>query len=208
MNVLDIPLWYDCSKTDDSLLLSNSAEIIKVFRQIAPLLFSKIKRSEKTRIVKKALILLGHKSGYKVYSNGLNKNDLEEIGKGFVNKEWLYDLQWYTEPENVYEKNEGYITKSFSMVMECEWDIKRREDRSSNDYSAMKYDLQKIICSNASLQVMIFKLKNTCDLIQIDEHMMKILNIFENRTKTSIILLVGVNQNESKILYREIKSLT
>ncbi len=205
MNDSDIQLWSDCSETKDNLLSSDSTEIIKVFRQITPLLFSKIKRSEKTRVVKKALILLGHKTGYKVYSNSLDENDLKEIGKGFINKEWLYDLQWYTEPKNVYEKNEGYITKTFSMVMECEWDIKKKEDRSLNDYSAMKYDLQKIICSNASLQVMIFKLKNTCDLIQIDEHMIKILNIYENRTKTSIILLIGVNQKERKIYYREIK---
>lgn len=197
-------MWGDISNIDNDLY-DESKKILVEIRKIKDNIFGLKKRSERTRLIKKTLIGLGHKLKYKVYANGLSDNDIKELGEKFVNKEWLFDLQWYTEPDNVYKKNKGYRMLSLNMVMECEWDIKRKYEKVENEYSAMKYDFQKIICSNAKLQVMIFKLKEENDIQNIDKHINSLLSIYKNITKESIVLIIGFRQKNRKVYYREVK---
>jgi hypothetical protein len=196
-------MWDEVSNKKNNLY-NESIKVLNSINQISNTFFLLKKRSEKTRLIKKTLTILGHKLGYKVYANGLTEEDKLEIGNNFVNKEWLFDLQWYTEPDNIYKKNKGYKTLSFPMVLECEWDIKRKNEKIENDYSAMKYDFQKLICTNAKLQIMIFKLLDTKHEVNIDNHIDSLLSMYENRTLSSIVLIIGFNWKMKKVYYREI----
>ena len=42
-------------------------------------------------------------------------------------------------------------------MVECEWDWLRADDESGDEFSAIKWDFQKLLVANADLRVMIFK---------------------------------------------------
>ncbi len=111
-----------------------------------------------------ALTLMGDEKGYKVYSHSLSK---EFRGKypWFVNREWLYDLLWYTE-----DNEEGYCPLDFPLIVESEWEKKRREDKTGDKHSAIKYDFQKLLLSNAGLRLMIFQISKEDELNHLSEY--------------------------------------
>lgn len=128
-----------------------SAYILRALANICPTFYScteKI-RPSRTRLIKDTLAELGHrplrhKPRYKVYANGLSENLRQSFGGDFKNREWLYDLHWYT------EGTIPYTTVRLPLVMECEWNPKSKLD-SINAFSGIKYDFQKLLVSNAEL---------------------------------------------------------
>lgn len=139
-------------------------------------------RPHRTRLIKDTLALLGErqmkgKPKYKVYANGLSEHLRQVNGGSFKNAEWLYDLHWYT------EGSDPYTTVTLPLVMECEWNPRRKGD-SKIPYSGIKYDFQKLIVSNADLRLMIFRIKNTSDLAHLDPY-------FENNIRNYQPLPVG-----------------
>ena len=88
-----------------------------------------IKKGERTIKLFEVLTLFGDEKGYKVYSHSLSEEfmDKHKNEKGdskFVNREWLYDLLWYRE-----DNNEGYCPIDFPLIVESEWEKRRKEDK-------------------------------------------------------------------------------
>ncbi len=156
--------------------------------------FSVQKRSQRTRLIKVELIKLGHELGFRVYANGLIDTDLEEVKHNFVNREWLYDLHWYTDVKD-------YMPNSLPLVMECEWDNKRPKDKSNSSYSAVKFDFQKLIVSNASLRLMIFGARQN-ELNQLGEYFEEAINSYENLLPNSKFLFVSFDNRRRKAMCR------
>ncbi len=64
------------------------------------------KGEERTILIKVALCELGHQipdadRHFKVYANRLPPNMLQINGGEYISREWLYDLHWYTETDDV-----------------------------------------------------------------------------------------------------------
>ncbi len=147
-------------------------------------------RKKRTQFVKKILIELGSQLKYKNYANGFAKNEIDEnICKGFINKEWLFDLIWYEELAN-----QPYVITSYKLIMECEWDFKRINDKSGDKYSAMKFDFQKLILAKADLHLMVFKLRSDYekDLEGLKEYFEESLKSFKDLDKNFNLLVIGV----------------
>lgn len=115
-------------------------------------------RPQRTRLVKDTLTLLSDrelpgKPSYLVCSHGLSDHLRQTNGGKYKNSEWLYDLHWYT------EGNEPYSPTSLPLVVECEWNPKKRGEKKKIPYSGIKYDFQKLLIANADLRLMIFLIK-------------------------------------------------
>ena len=77
----------------------------------------------------------------------------------FVNREWLYDLLWYKE-----DNDGGYSPLDFPLIVESEWEKRRREDKKGDRHSGIKYDFQKLLLSNTGLRLMVFEISKEEDL--------------------------------------------
>lgn len=129
-----------------------------------------IKRGERTTKIFEVLTLMGDDEKYKVYSHSLSKEFMDQQKNEkdypkFVNREWLYDLLWYEE-----DNNEGYCPINFPLVVESEWEKRRREDKRGDPHSGIKYDFQKLLLSNIGLRLMIFKISKEIELNQLSEY--------------------------------------
>lgn len=71
----------------------------------------------------------------------------------FRNHEWLFDVHWYND-------NDHYCSSGLSMVAESELSKNRIEDTSGHTYSAIKFDFQKLLTTNAELRLLVFRIKN------------------------------------------------
>jgi hypothetical protein len=102
------------NKTTD-LKHKYSNKIVLLFDKLSNEYFKTIKESRKprTNLIKYNLVKLGHKLGYRVYANGLTKEQLAEQREkyGFVNREFLFDVHWYKD-----KKKEHYMPETLSLV--------------------------------------------------------------------------------------------
>ncbi|OAV67817.1 hypothetical protein Barb4_02319 [Bacteroidales bacterium Barb4] len=73
-----------------------SKDIILALKKILPDFFNK-ERSAKTTLIMDTLALLGQEKEYKVYAHSLSPERQQKNGGEFVNRECLYNLQWYRE---------------------------------------------------------------------------------------------------------------
>jgi hypothetical protein len=157
------------------------------------------RRRAKTTLIMESLTLLGDrkqksKPHFRVYSHGLSKKFLKRHkNKHFRNVEWLYDLHWYNE-------NEGsrYQITSLPLVLECEWDWKRKNDETEDDYGAVKYDFQKLLVANADLKVMIFKkrIKNAENKnAELDRYFVETINGYRHLSRDSKFLFIALDNN-------------
>jgi len=105
----------------------------------------------RTTRVMDALSELGKELHFRSMSNRISPETQQPIGE-FKKAEWLYDLHWYEE-----ELPSRYQQTSMVLAVECEWGYKRRGDKNDDDYSAVKWDFQKLLVTNADLRLMIFK---------------------------------------------------
>ena len=155
-------------------------------------------RPRRTTYIKDKLALLGYnKYKYKVYANGLSP-DLRQLNGGvFKNSEWLFDLHWYVEGKG------NYTTTRLPLVMECEWQQKRKGDKKVA-FSGIKYDFQKLLVSNAELRLMIFKIVNLSDLIFLSEYFEDNINNYEQLPEDSKFLFIAFFDKEKTFYYNEI----
>lgn len=159
-------------------------------------------RPQKTRMIKDTLALLGEKElkgkpSFKVYANGLSGHLCQLNGGAFKNAEWLYDLHWYTEGAD------PYTTIRLPLVMECEWNPRRKGD-SKTPYSGIKYDFQKLIVSNAELRLMIFRINKPSNLSDLGVYFENNITNYTSLPKKSAFLFIAFNDLAKSFYYREI----
>ncbi|MDR2010630.1 MAG: hypothetical protein LBQ22_09130 [Bacteroidales bacterium] len=111
--------WNLYTKTKSDIKVSTDVAkriISKIGELFLPFFCSTDKARKRTTKLFEVLTELGDNLGYKVYSNGLSKEFLDMHNNRFKNREWLYDLHWYTEKED-----KGYMPLTFPLIVECEW---------------------------------------------------------------------------------------
>lgn len=155
------------------------------------------RRPNRTRFIKDKIALLGHhKFGYKVYANGLSKNLIQTEGGIFKNREWMFDLHWYT------EGIDPYTTIQLPLVMECEWQQKDRRDRTIA-FSGIKYDFQKLLIANASLRLMIFRVTKIEQFDTLFSYFENNIKQYKHLVKGARFLFVGFHEREKTFYYKE-----
>jgi hypothetical protein len=189
--------WDTFSNNTSIKLEGLSKKIIQTFGNSNDLFFQNQIRPERTRFIKKLLIKLGHELKFKVYANRLNKEDLQEINQPFVNREWLFDIHFYT------DSNEPYSVESLPLVAECEWNPRRKGD-SIVPFSGIKYDFQKLIVSNAELRLMIFKIKKSSDLAQLETYFKNTINNYRHLENNAQFLFVAFDDKTNSFHYQQI----
>ncbi len=158
-------------------------------------------RRTQTRLIKDCLALLGKKKvqgkpSYQVYANGLSDHLQQVNGGDFKNTEWLFDLHWYKDGK------EPYTTTCLPLVMECEWNPKRKSD-SKVPFSGIKYDFQKLLVSNGELRLMVFKVKKKADLDSLSQYFEQNIQNYEHLAKGAKFLFIAFNDREKIIYYSE-----
>jgi len=123
--------------------------------------------SSKTRLIKDKLCLLGKeqhvaKPEQKAYSNRISPEQTQKYNGPFKDREWMYDLHWYTELNDSH-----YMPTELSLAVECEWH-KNRENRKIS-FSSVKYDFQKLLVTNATLRLLIFRVSNIAELREMND---------------------------------------
>jgi hypothetical protein len=120
-------------------------------------------RSEKTQLLKAKLTEVGRKLGFKSYSNKLPLEMTQAGGGEEKNKEWMWDIHWFTEDEKI-----SYTPITIPMVGEIEWD--NNKDNRAIPYSSVMDDFQKLVVSNAELRLLVFCLKEENDFTYLDHY--------------------------------------
>lgn len=181
---------------------------------------------ENTQLVKITLTKLGHKIKKYVYANNIDEirvseinEHLKEIGrlekgkKGFVNTEWLYDVHWYTDAKkkvNNKVKAEFYMPKTFDLACEIEWnkvrpiyDSKKQRikvaNRDKEEYylSGLKYDFQKLLVSNADINLFITQLIDIKkEVMPFLDYCNKAIKSYKQLSSNSKFLVVCYVKNE------------
>lgn len=168
--------------------------------------FTKESKKDKTKHIKRILVDLGHENGFKVYANGFNENEIEEIskhkkfknGKKFVNKEWLYDLHWYTDV-----KNTNYIPERFVLACECEW-AKGKKPSLNQTLKDVGYDFQKLLFCNAEERLLITRISKVSYLEELSNYFTDAIQLFQNLTEKSKFMIVCFCLENNKIYVLEI----
>jgi len=189
--------WKIFKKESKKDRTDHSDQIVNTFGMLVEDFYAQ-RRPIRTRAVKLSLINLGHQLGYKVYANGLQPEDIQKVDQPFVNKEWLFDLHWYT------DDNDPYTVKSLPLVVECEWNPKRKGD-SRIFYSGVKYDFQKLLVSNAALRLMIFTIENTDTLGTLKSYFQKSIETYEHLNINARFLFIAFDNRSKCFYYKRIK---
>lgn len=159
--------------------------------------FFGLPRRERTSKLFEILTELGDRKGYKVYSHSLSEDFCAKHNHKYANREWLYDLLWYTEEE-------GYFPTDFPLVVESEWSKKRKADPEDR-YSGIKYDFQKLLLPNTGLRLMIFKTTGkTAELENLSRYFLKAINTY-GPSKHADFLFVGFCNRRKSFYYAHLK---
>ncbi len=134
---------------------------------------------------------LGKELGYKVYGNGISPK-LKEGGY-FKNREWLYDLHWFTEPENTH-----YIPATIPMVLESEWQNKQPGNKETRN-GAVMFDFQKLLVTNAPLRVMVFKIAKKSDIDYLGDYFDLAIRSYQHLQPGALFLMLGFNRRLKKL---------
>ena len=130
--------------------------------------------------------------------------DLKEINRpGFVNREWLFDLHWYTEQEEV---NEGEDIPYFSverlpLAVECEWNLNKKKGVFRGE---IKYDFQKLVVTNAELRLMIFQIKDVDDLVKLGNYFENVIKSYKHIENNAQFLFVAFDYKKECFYFKEI----
>lgn len=187
--------WTAFSNNSAIKLSGLSKKIIQTFGNAKDTFFQSNVRPERTRFIKKLLIKLGHELKFKVYANRLSKEDLKEINQPFVNREWLFDIHYYTDGK------EPYSVESLPLVAECEWNPRRKGD-SKVRFSGFKYDFQKLVVSNAELRLMIFKIKKQSDLTELETYFKNVIDNYRHLESNAKFLFVAFDDKTDNFYYK------
>ncbi|MBK8565673.1 MAG: hypothetical protein IPN76_20585 [Saprospiraceae bacterium] len=149
--------------------------------------------SKQTKLIKYHLTVLGLDKGFWVYANRMKEYENEFTNKQKLKenkhkcREWMYDIHWYKD-----SLTELYMTTEFPVVIECEWQYSRPGAMHKTPFSAVKYDFQKLLITNANLKVLIFKSSslNSKEFIELDSYFNKAINIYPNHIPNSNFLFI------------------
>jgi hypothetical protein len=120
----------------------------------------------------------------------------------FKPAEWLYDLHWY-------EEIASYQMTSLPLVVECEWEYKREGDEDEDDYSAVKWDFQKLLVANACLRLMIFRKRtrftkgNEHQDLLTNNYFEDSINGYSNLSGCSKFLFIAFDEKTRALHYAE-----
>lgn len=180
----------------------NSAQIIKTFTDLSKnyIFEKKNARRPNSRSIKYALSKLGQQSGFRVYANGLSEEQQKELFDQyqFVNREFLYDIHWYTDVENEY-----YMPDRVILIAESELGDRRKGDKSGEKNPAVKFDFQKLLMGNAELRLMIFKTKNMAELDKLNDYFDKAINYYRHLQKGAVFLFLCFVHDTKELHYAE-----
>jgi hypothetical protein len=142
---------------------------------------------KKTTKLFEVLTELGDSLNYKVYSHGLSKEFLEKHNHKFKNREWLYDLHWYTE-----KKDKGCMPLTLPLIVECEWRKRKSDDKDEKEkHGEIKYDFQKLLISNSDLRLMLFTVKNEDEANKLYKYFREAIDTYTPLQAESKFLFVG-----------------
>lgn len=179
-----------------------SDKIVLLFDKLSNEYFKTIKESRKprTNLIKYNLVKLGHILGYRVYANGLTKEQLEEQKEkyDFINREFLFDIHWYTD-----KSNEHYMPETLSLVAESEIGDRRKGDKSKIKNPAVMFDFQKLLVTNAEIRLLIFKTKNLKELNALDSYFEKSIETYKHLEKKSAFLFLCFEHQTKSLYYTE-----
>ena len=169
--------------------------------------FEKISKKDKTKFVKKIFIDLGHDSNFKVYANGFSPEEVEEISKHgnfkddrrFVNKEWLFDIHWYTDV-----KADIHIPERFILACECEW-AKGTKPSLRQSLIDIGYDFQKLLFCNAEERLFITRVTKIFYLKELAEYFQNAINCYRNLSRNSKFTIVCFCLEDKKIYILNLK---
>jgi hypothetical protein len=145
--------WLEYKGTGDKVELEdfNSIRIVEKLGSGFTRFFL-AKTEDRTIQIMDALSELGQELGFRSMANRISSHLQQSKGGIFKNTEWLYDLHWYEE-----KLPSCYQQTSMILAVECEWGYRRRGDKNNDRYSAVKWDFQKLLITNADLRLMIFR---------------------------------------------------
>lgn len=158
--------------------------------------FFKESQSGKTEHIMDALSQLGREQGYKSMSSRISVKLAKE--GWFKKAEWLYDFHWYKE-------NQPYGMTNLPLVVECEWDWIRDEERKKKEklgggkpdiFGAIKWDFQKLLVANANLRVLIFQRRIKKNNDELDTYFDATIRGCKNLEKGSKFLFIRFGKNE------------
>lgn len=177
-------------------------DIIKALYSGKDYFFSLPTETEQTQFIKSVLKNLGHSKDFKVYANRQLLDDSDTVP--FVNKEWHYDIHWYTDKDYIFPI-------SLPLVAECEWRYHMekavkdgeyyREDGKKLPYSAVRYDFQKLLVSNADLRLMIFKVRHQEDLNLMKDYFDEAIRSYQKLNYTDKFLIVAYQESIKQIYF-------
>jgi hypothetical protein len=190
-------IWYNSTK-EIRATHKHSIQIIKQFQPVLPLFFAGKKRKPRTQTVKTELAILGHKLGFKVYANHLSAANLTKIGNHFNPTEWMYDVHWYTEHDH-------YSTTSLELAVESEWESRRKDDKSNDFHSGVKYDFQKLLITNANLRLMIFKVSKEEELETLYTYFKAAIKGYTSLIEGDTFLFIAFHNKSKSFYYTELR---
>jgi hypothetical protein len=196
--------WEKCICTTTKIRVNNvnAKYIIERIGSILPD-FYKYNDKKRTILIKETLSLLGdaelvNKCHYNIYGNGLSEDFIKmHEDKKFINREWLYDLEWYTENEG---GGKNYMIKTFPLAVECEWGRKRKGDKNGDNESEIKYDFQKLLVCNAELRLMIFQVRNN-NREKLDKYFEEAINNYIHLKAKSSFLFIAFDKKIKGFYY-------
>jgi hypothetical protein len=114
-------------------------------------------------------------------------------------------LHWFTDEDY-------FFPTSLPLVVECEWRNKiqkgtinegdyYREDGKDISYSAVMYDFQKLLVSNAELRLMIFKLRQFEDLEYMQLYFEKAIEKYKPLQPGDKFLMVAYHEPNKQIYH-------
>lgn len=155
-------------------------------------------RTHRTQLIKSELTRLGRSLKFKVYANRLPEHLTQKNGGEEKNREWLWDIHWYTEDKKI-----PFSPRTLPLVAEIEWE-NNKED-STIKYSSVMYDFQKLVITNAEFRLMIFYLQTQLDIEDLDKYFEYVIfRSYRHFSGKVTFLLVAYFETERTFYFREI----
>jgi hypothetical protein len=178
--------WLSYNKNNLKRENSLESEIIVDLGALTEDILSNESKKKLTNKVKRSLIYLAHAdtNKFKAYANGFSKLDVEEIGNDFVNREWLFDVHFYTDVEG-----SDFMPSKFILACECEWS-KNKSKNWKRNFSDIGYDFQKLLFCNSLLKLFICRVNKEDELIKLETYFSAAIENFQQLAKGSHFLFV------------------
>ncbi len=175
-------------------------ELIEELATLTDIILSKKSKKIITKKVKLTIINIAHseKRKYKVYANGFSQVEVDAIGSGFVNKEWLYDVHLYTDV-----KGEDYMPELFLLACECEWS-KHNSKNWKQNFKDIGYDFQKLLFCNALLRLFICRVNKQEELGLLHTYFSNSIKHFRQLEKGAHFLFICYCWETKSMHYQEI----